>query len=149
MTAWLTKRPKRMWFHFGCGHTRAHVGLSGRLVPNPAPNIEPWRRVVWLADPEALRLPEELLPEALGLTSLTLSCDRTEYCYRVERAPKAGRWLDSPLRTPDAIAQLEGPVQRPDLWWVSPVPVRAVLAYRFGRSGPPGLAPDHLVGPSP
>lgn len=135
MTAWLV-RHRPAFFHFTCSHGRAGIGLVGRIRPNDNPEaiaLAPWAAAVWLTNAEGVGLPDGVREVALGLTSHTLGCDRVEYCYRVERAPKAVPWLESPLRTAEAGSALEAAGTRPDLWWVSPVPVRGVLAYRFGR----------------
>ena len=107
-----------LW-HQTCDHGRAGIGRSGWIYPG---KVMPWlsRGLVWMSsDPDAPR-------EANGLTSIILACDRTQYVYAVERH-QAIRWLDSPDRTPAAIAALEGPEQDPALWWVSAIPVRGRL----------------------
>jgi hypothetical protein len=89
--------------------------------------------------------------EALGLTSLTLACNRMEYVYRIGRAAPAVPWLGSVHRERAAerartgghgwaLPVFEGPYQRPDLWWVSDVPVMGTLV-RVRPDVNVGLAP--------
>jgi len=109
-------------FHLTCGHGRKGIGRSGGILPG---RPHPWGifpGLVWMTtDPDAGA-------EALGLTSEILPCVRTRFVYRVA-ATAAGPvpWVGSPYRTREAIEALEGPEQRPALWWVSPHSVRGRL----------------------
>jgi hypothetical protein len=83
-------------YHYTCDHGRAELGDSGKLIP-PTALIPPsaisrhpkWQQtlfdLIWLTD---LDVP---LREALGLTSNTVTCDRTQFRYRVE-GYSAMRW---------------------------------------------------------
>jgi hypothetical protein len=111
-------------FHFTCEHAAEKIGTRGYLRPFPQPVLG-GRALVWLTD---LAVPDV---EGLGLTSVTLSCDRTEFRYEVvdpKRAlPWRVWWLGSGVPVPAAIA-LERcrPGLTPERWWVSTVPILAV-----------------------
>lgn len=116
-------------YHYTCGHR--HALIEDRLLSlvdqigdkhGAITTLRPWTSsVVWLTD---LAHPNR---DALGLTSFYLSCDRTEYRYRVTDETHLVRWVDYRREVPPEICEvLEGaPGARPMHWWISnqPVPV--------------------------
>lgn len=111
-------------YHYCCSHSAEGIRADGTLKPNP----HPWLPVplVWLTD---LDQPAR---DALGLTSATLPCDRTEYRVTVDVA--AERWTSLARRigkeTREAFESTPGVL--PMHWWVShaPVPVLSIEAVR-------------------
>jgi hypothetical protein len=106
-------------YHFTCGHAFASIAKSGMLLPNLHPLLPGRRGMVWLTD---LDTPDR---NALGLTSVILHCDRTEYRAVVEADadhwPKFARRMTRAQRD-----QLElAPGAMPMHWYVSqwPVPI--------------------------
>lgn len=75
-----------LW-HYTCRHRAALIGRRGVLTPHPQAVLG-GVAVVWLTD---LDEPDR---EALGLTSTTLRCDRTEVRYRVLAADAMMPWRD-------------------------------------------------------
>jgi hypothetical protein len=110
-----------LW-HYTCDH-----GLAG--IGKPYGWARPFSDgVVWLTDLDAP------VPDALGLTSHLLTCDRTAHRYRVVDAWAASPWMEmrpywDPVRR-DALEAAPGAMPRH--WWVSPVPVRVRLDERRG-----------------
>lgn len=99
-------------YHYTCDH--GHEAITDTLRPNGWP-----LQVVWLTD---LDLP---MRDALGLTSHSLSCDRTAHRYRVTDANTAAPW-STYRRTIDPLVAhaLEStPGVKPMHWWVSVAPV--------------------------
>lgn len=106
-------------FHFTCDHGREGIARDGVLRPNRHPYLpEP---LVWLTD---LWTP---MRHGLGLTSYSLSCDRTEYRFDVESARSAEHWPRYARRLGLSRAvrdELEGlPGVQPMHWWVATAPV--------------------------
>jgi hypothetical protein len=124
-------------YHYTCEHTRAAIGASGHLMPmrmhapqavERIPPEYPWLAdTVWLTD---LAEPDR---GALGLTSFTLSCDRTAVRYVADNPPAVpfhdwSRGLARDVRK----AMLRGlvytePEARPASWWVATEPVAVRL----------------------
>ena len=103
-------------FHYTCDHGAEGIRRSGVLRPNPQALLP--RPLVWLTD---LAEPHR---DALGLTSLILSCDRTAHRFRVDTT--AAMWWPHYARTvpPWAREALDGePGAMPAHWWVVDVPV--------------------------
>lgn len=102
-------------YHYCCSHSLIGIRRDGTLKPNP----HPWLPLplVWLTD---LAEPHR---DALGLTSVTLRCDRTE--YRVVVETDAERWVRfaRPLGPETREAFETTPGALPMHWWVSEVPV--------------------------
>lgn len=108
-----------LW-HYTCAHSRAILGDEGvllptsELAPERAAEIEWPGRRVWLTDLATAQA------RALGLTSHTISCDRTEHRYRVVATKglmpywQAARELSREFRE-----ELEGFGARPIHWWVA------------------------------
>lgn len=117
----------RLW-HFTCSHSAGPIRDGGELRPWPHPLLpEP---LVWLTDLE------EPFRDGLGLTSHTLTCDRTEHRFEVVD-PTTAIWWPTYART----LRLGGWVRReldqapgamPAHWWVSTEPV-PVLTKQVGR----------------
>lgn len=106
--------PTPTLYHYTCEHGYQGIGASpaGVLLPNAG--------LVWLTD---LDVP---VREALGLTSHTLSCDRTAYRYRAIAALAHVRpWSQARRSVPrDVREALESaPGVLPMHWWVSAWPV--------------------------
>ena len=121
-------------YHYSCRHTVAQIERDAMLRPSAAwrhydtlmiCNGEPmsglWRApaVLWLTDLERPRR------RALGLTSQTLDCDRTEYRYTVERSDTMVPWLDFATQhgaNPEWLAVLHDG-REPEHWYVAVQPV--------------------------
>jgi len=107
-------------YHYTCDHGRRLI--TGTIVPADSlgryPNDGPWI-YAWFTD---LSRPNRA---ALGLTSHTLTCDRTAYRYRVTDGRDLIHWTH--VRRDHAWAEeLESaPGARLMHWWVArhPVPV--------------------------
>lgn len=106
-------------FHYTCGHAVAGITADGALEPNHHPLLGV--ALVWLTDlSEPFRL-------ALGLTSYSLGCDRTEYRFDIASARVAEHWprycrrIALPRRVSEAVEDIPGVL--PAHWWVSTVPV--------------------------
>lgn len=107
-------------YHYTCSHRAPMVKRDRQLHPYAQPLLGQ-RPLVWLTDlPEPDR-------QGLGLTSMILSCDRTEWRCTVDDSdaePWEGWWpgrVDLPLVSEFTFGR------RPAHWWVAAVPV-AVLA---------------------
>lgn len=117
----------RSLYHYTCEHSHLLLGDGeATLVPADldavAPGRTPWTAyLVWLTD---MRVP---VREALGLTSHTLTCDRTQYRYRVTSRGDIEWWPHFARALLPSQRRLleEEPGARPMHWWVSgsPVPV--------------------------
>lgn len=79
-------------------------------------------RLIWLTD--------EAEPErdAVGLTSVMLSCDRMAYRYAVSWAPSLQSWRDVRSQITDDYREWLESYGKPETWWVSSLPLRAVLS---------------------
>lgn len=121
-----------LW-HYTCAHGRAEIGRVGLLKPPERLQAGHGRRLpthlkwmsyaVWATD---LDRPD---PDALGLTSWTLGCDRTEFRYRILTPDAVMPWREYAEHLPaEAVTALEtAPGAQPDRWWVGSghsVPVR-------------------------
>lgn len=105
-------------FHFTCDHSRAGINLSGRLVPMRSP-LTGGLGLVWLTD---LPTPNR---DALGLSSVLLTCDRTQFRYVVVDAIDVVPWMEYRRQAPHGLVSvLESvPGVRPRHWFVSEVDV--------------------------
>jgi len=116
-----------VFYHFTCWHGLERIQASGwRLVPNPfAPSLG-LPELVWLTD---LEVPDV---GALGLTSHSLDCDRTEHRLRAVDAASVVPW--SVWCRANGVTRewrdgwLEHGPTRSRCWFVSAVPVLAELA---------------------
>lgn len=108
----------RLW-HYTCEHSRSRIGEEGWLQPFAS-------GLVWLTD---LDVP---VREALGLTSMLLTCDRTTYRYRVLDPSIGVPWTkvrrDFPAEHRDELESAPGAM--PMHWFVSALPVHVVLENR-------------------
>jgi hypothetical protein len=97
-------------YHYTCRHSHGEITDSlrpfGAYVPGG---------LVWLTD---LDVP---MRDALGLTSVTLSCDRTAYRYRVTDEASCVRWVDYRSKVDRVIVRglEEAHGAMPMHWWVS------------------------------
>jgi hypothetical protein len=115
-----------LW-HYTCEHSAAKIGASGTLIAAiqqldevPALPIDalPLLGMVWATDMDP---PDN---QALGLTSRTIACDRTEVRYRVpgRSFQHWGRVRGRlPIPLVDALELAHG--AQPARWWVSLVSV--------------------------
>jgi hypothetical protein len=107
----------RKLYHYACHHSAAGIRRCGELRPH----AHPWLPLplVWLTD---LDKPWR---NALGLTSHTIACDRTEYRFAARDTSTAIPWTtyrrSVPIRA--AVALESAPGVMPAHWWVSTVPV--------------------------
>lgn len=60
-------------YHYTCDHRIGGIRKSGWLVPHPQIQFPSQPKLIWLTD---LDLPDRI---GLGLTSYTLTCDRTQF----------------------------------------------------------------------
>lgn len=111
-------------YHFTCSHGAERIERARWLAPHTQVQLD-GRELVWLTDLDA---PGRL---DLGLTSVTLSCDRME--YRVTAVvDDAARWVDYARSLPTPVRRLARALsiqaRMPMHWYVSeaPVPVLAV-----------------------
>jgi len=107
-------------YHYTCRHRAALIGRVGMLFPTRHPMLGP-PALVWLTD---MDVPDA---QALGLTSVTLKCDRTEVRYAIERPGDCIRWIDwsegrHVLRSVRSELSFG---HKPAHWWVSEHPVKA------------------------
>lgn len=123
-------------YHYTCQHGRDALADKGEVVSIRLHDPEAfatltrrglglWALLSWFTDLD------EPVREVLGLTSESITCDRTEYRYRVTDASNCERWVGSTIRR--FIGKQGSFVQRLELsghalpmhWWVAvdPVPV--------------------------
>lgn len=117
------RTPPPVLFHYTCDDRFPMILADGQLVPGPD-------GMVWLTD---LTVPIRL---ALGLTSRTLSCDRTAHRVSVDTEGQPILWWPNARRSMLATSTIDDAYTltrleraegaRPSHWWVSvvPVPVR-------------------------
>lgn len=109
-------------YHYTCAHGLEGIGTEGTGV------LMPHQGLVWLTDLEAP------FREALGLTSYTLSCDRTAHRFRaVDGLHAVMPWVQfrreavPPDRRAWAAALEAAPGAMPRHWWVCALPLLAVF----------------------
>lgn len=104
--------------HLTCRHGAARVTLAGAVIPQPQVVLGQMKLAWFTHVPNARQ-------EALGLTSHTLKCNRTERRFRVLEPEKVFRWNDIRAVLPrDGVLMLESARgTRPEWWWVSQEPV--------------------------
>lgn len=106
-------------YHLTCRHGAGKIVAAGLLVkPNPQPVLGDMPLSWFTHVPNARNV-------ALGLTSHTLKCDRTERRFRVLEPEKLFRWNDVRAVLPrDGVLNLEAARgTRPEWWWVAQEPV--------------------------
>ena len=107
-------------YHYTCSHGAAGIKQLGAVYPN----WHPWLDVplAWFTNSPT---PD---PIALGLTSDTLDCDRTQYRFRALEVGSLVPWLGSTVQAA-APLQVQVGLQslgQPSLWWISRKLVKAV-----------------------
>jgi hypothetical protein len=117
-------------YHFTCHHGHDALGDKGDVVPleihSPAnvhlvpDEYRDMTRISWFTDLEIA------FPEALGLTTRTIRCDRTLFRYRVVDTFGIVPWTLSVWRN-GRLRELEkADGALPVHWYVAAVPVRVV-----------------------
>jgi hypothetical protein len=109
-------------YHLTCRHRAGEIVLAGQVIPHQQPVFGYFSdaKLSWFTHVPTAR------NVALGLTSHTLKCDRTERRFRVLEPEKVFRWNDIRSVLPqDAVLALESAHgTRPEWWWVAQEPVR-------------------------
>lgn len=107
-------------YHYTCSHSVPGIERDGVLKGRPWPFWPQAGPLVHLTD---LDWPDR---DALGLTSHTLGCDRTE--YRVTVDAEAEHWPVFARTLPRAVrfALEDGPGRRPMHWYVGTMPVEVL-----------------------
>ena len=105
-------------YHYTCDDGRAGIGDQGVVLPHGGLAGD----LAWFTDLAPCA------PEALGLTSRLLHCDRTRWRYEVTDSTNVIRWLESPQRRAIGSAgrhalEAHTPGVMPAHWWISAVPV--------------------------
>ena len=116
------------WFHYCCDHSVSAIKKDGWVRPMVGHPLLNNALISWLTDLDA---PDR---DGLGLTSETISCDRT--AWRVTVEGYAWYWPHwarlNPVRR-DVRDALEG-FGRPAHWYVAEKPIRVVDIERVGAS---------------
>jgi hypothetical protein len=109
--------------HFTCSHGAAGIRRDGKVIPHPQPVLR-GLELAWFTD---LDTPDRA---GLGLTSLTLKCDRTEHRFITENSDEFVWW-------PRAVRILglqrerryleEAPGALPAHWYVASRPVAVAV----------------------
>lgn len=126
-----------LW-HYTCDHGHHALGYDhATLLPaaslvlahNGRHQLAESAHLIWMTD---LDRP---ITDALGLTSLLLRCDRTQYRYRVTDTTSCEPWWQVARRLPTHVrmALEQSPGARPAHWWVSFLPVPVVFNPVFKR----------------
>ena len=107
-------------YHYTCDHSHGLILAEGVLRPRPGYLPRP---LVWLTD---LPTPNR---DGLGLTSHTITCDRTAYRYRVTDDSRVLPWLEVRRDFPRVLVNdLESvPGVRLRHWFISEDPVPVVF----------------------
>lgn len=116
-------------YHYTCLHSEPDIRREGRLIPWSQPMLD-GLHLIWLTD---MAWPDR---EGLGLTSLTLQCDRAQWRVTVDAQPQ--RWVDFartlPTKLRPARRALEfAPGALPMHWWVSEVGLPALAIERVAE----------------
>jgi len=114
-----------LW-HYTCKHAAARIRRKGIVLPGRLlvpENAYMWPVSWWTTMDEPDR-------EALGLTSIALSCDRTEYRFQPRKGELVVPYLsvaDDPRLAASLIpARLITALGDPEVWWVSFYAVRVI-----------------------
>lgn len=124
-------------FHFTCWHSHRQIkrtALRPLLLPQSRHPVSGLPPLLWLTTQPS---PD---PEATGLTSHTIQCDRMDFRYLARRTAACIPWLGSEFRasaSPAWVAEAEAPGHDPENWLVSgwPVPARWDQAWSVARVG--------------
>lgn len=111
-------------YHFTCSCSERKLGYRARLVPHRQPLLGD-TPALWATDLD--EVPDN--PAELGLTSYTLKCDRTEHRYLIQQPELFEHFPAFQART-GLGAELVGPDQRPEHWWIAFAPVRVTRSPR-------------------
>lgn len=117
-------------YHYTCYHGNAAIAEDGGII-KPGPD-----GMVWLTD---LRVP---IRDALGLTSVYITCDRIAFRWAIDPIPETVEWWPRWLRHATPAWRKWGrliemaPGVRPAHWYVSTIPVEGVQHER--RESPTG-----------
>lgn len=105
-------------YHYTCNHWAPHIEGEGLVKPSAVAGW-PGHRFSWWTD---LEVPYR---EALGLTGLALSCDRTANRFRALTDDQLTKWTDARRGLPATlVAWLHSPPGvMPAHWWISTAPV--------------------------
>lgn len=105
-------------YHYTCLHAATLIRASRWLQPNPQVQLPDSPALVWLTDLDRPDIP------ALGLTSLTLQCDRTEYQVTTVTMD-AVHWPVYAKHLPGKVRAIieASPGALPMHWWVAEIPV--------------------------
>lgn len=114
-------------YHYTCtDHGQAGIEPGGMLLPNH----HPWLPfpLIWVTD---LDVPHR---EALGLTSYSLSCDRTKIRYEVHPnlIGNCIPWVKYAQKLPPEVRETleSAPGTMPRHWWVAEQPLLVLLPGR-------------------
>lgn len=120
-------------YHYTCGHVAKRVTRRGFLKPTPQPTIG-GIPLLWLTDMDPP------VRDALGLTSISLQCDRMDYRYIVD-TEDAVSWPVAAERFVRIRARLETQDGvRPERWFVATRPVFAIQDRAYVNPQPIGKA---------
>lgn len=134
-------------YHYCCAHSVAGINRDGmvRSTFDQKPDVDlgPVTGFSWFTD---LDVP---IAAALGLTSFTLDCDRTEARFTVTDPSSIVPWVAARRLLPRwFVAGLEGaPGVMPMHWWLSASPVSVAVPAVFARtsSEPPSKVAPALA----
>lgn len=109
-------------FHHTCWHSAEQIDAAGGVL---VPHVQPMlgnRELLWFT---TLQAPARTM---LGLTSYSLTCDRTAHTYRVDEPDEVHSWAWWRGQLPHAqVIRLEAARgTRPSLWWATAKPQQAV-----------------------
>lgn len=125
--------PRGAYWHYTCDHGHRDIGDAGELLPvlTQRPQLAAFLgatswlfRLVWATD---LDQPHG---DALGLTRISINCDRSRHRYRITDPTPLVPWLEYARGlTQLQRASLEHiPGVKPDRWYVATAPVPVVYA---------------------
>lgn len=117
-------------FHFTCSHFELPIRAVGAVIPHRHPWFPSLGAVAWFTTDQWAD------PDRTGLTSSTLSCDRTRFRFRVTEAEQCLPWCEVRdymvgVQQAGFTAQQLKNFERfgaPETWWISPTPVPVVPA---------------------
>lgn len=111
-------------YHWTCSHGRAGIGFHGEIRPWPQITLVKYA-LIWLTDLT------DFHPQDLGLQSTIITCDRTEYCYEIDRPATAPifSWRDwcSMVHLDRTVRSELEFGRRHAHWWVGTQPLEARL----------------------